>query len=129
MDIRLLLNFALALALTELIHVISESINIRVKVRRLATYMAGNKAQEMPVNVNTRAKSYAISFVVFVFTAFISFFFFMWLDLSLETALKTIIVLLVVSFASSAVIIDQYHVDIEKITKPFKDKVLKNDRK
>lgn len=128
METQLLINFALALTLNELIHVISESVNIRVKVARLATYIAGKKAKEMPVNINTRSKSYAISLIIFVVVTGMSYAFFMWLDLPLDTALMTIIGLLIASYAFTAVIIDQFHVDIEKVTKPFKNKVLKDKK-
>lgn len=128
METQLLLNFALALSLNELIHVIAESTNIRVKLKRLATYIAGKPYKELPVNINTRAKSYGISLFIFVVTVGFSYTFFLWLDLSLETGIKTIIALLVASYAITAVIIDQAHVDIEKITKPYKNKVTKGKK-
>lgn len=129
METQVLLNFALALALNEFIHVISETINVRVKVKRLATYIAGKKAIEVPVNINTRTKSYAISLVIFVVVTGLSYAFFFWLNLSTNVALQTIIGLLIASYAVTAVVLDQYHVDIEKVTKPFKNKVLKNGKK
>lgn len=118
-----LINLILALATNELIHNVVEVKGMRDKVSRLSTYIAGKPYKELPLNINTRAKSYAISFCIFIVVVAVLYGFYMWLDLSTDTALKTIVVLLVLSYAATAVTVDQFHVDIEKITKPFKKKV------
>lgn len=127
METQALLNFALAMSLTELIHVMSEMSTVRFKLARLRTYMDGKPFKEPPGNINTRTKSYGVSLAIFVVTAGLSYAFFLWLDLSLRTSLQTIIGLLILSYAIATVGFDQYHVDIEKITKPFKDKITKNN--
>jgi len=120
-----LINLILALATNELIHNLAEVKGMRDKVSRLSAYIAGKPYKELPLNIDTRAKSYAISFTIFVVVVGLLYGFYMWLDLSTDTALKTIIALLVLSYAATAVTVDQFHVDIEKVTRPFKNKVKK----
>ena len=117
-----LINLMLALAANELIHNILEVQNMREKVKRLAAYIAGKSYKELPININTRLKSYGISFVAFILIVSSLFAFFTWIDLPFDTALKVAIGLLVVSYAVTAVTVDQFHVEIEKVTKPFKNK-------
>ncbi len=118
-----LINLMLALAANELIHNVLEVQNMRDKLKRLSTYMAGKSYKEIPLNIDTRLKSYGLSFTIFIVVVGALFAFFSWLSLSPDTAVKTVIVLLVLSYAATAVTVDQFHVDIEKITKPFKKKV------
>lgn len=118
-----LVNLMLALAANELIHNVLEIKNMRDKVTRLTTYMAGKPYKEIPLNIDTRAKSYGISFVAFLLIVGALFGLFTWLNLAPETAIKVTIGLLIVAYAVTAVTVDQFHVDIEKVTRPFKDKV------
>lgn len=117
-----LINLVLALATNELIHNVLEVQNMREKVRRLSTYISGKPYKEMPLNIDTRAKSYGISFAIFIVVVSVLFAFYTWLDFSGDTALRILVLLLVVSYAATAVTVDQFHVDIEKVTKPFKKK-------
>ncbi len=115
-----LLNLALALAANELLHNFLEVKNIREKVARLQTYIDKKPYKELPVNIDTRAKSYGISLISFVLIVAVFYGLFCWLSLELSTGLKVIVGLLVASYIVTAVTVDQYHVDIEKVTKRFK---------
>ncbi len=115
-----LLNLLLALVTNELLHSMLEVKNVREKVRRLATYMDKKPYKELSINIDTRAKAYAISFVAFVIPTALLFGLYSLLDLSGNVALKLMIGLLVITYFASGVLIDKYHVEIEQITKKFK---------
>ncbi len=95
---------------------------MREKLRRLSAYMNHKPYKELPININTRTKSYAISVVAFVLFVVPLWGAFTFIDLDTATALKLIIALLVAAYFVTAVMVDKWHVDIEKITKPFKTK-------
>ena len=116
---QMLINLAVALAINELIHNVLEIVNIQAKVVRLKTYIAKKPFKEIPVNIDTRAKSYGISIGAFVILVAILYGVVSLFNPDAETALMTIIGLLVVSYFISAVMIDRYHVSIEKVTRPF----------
>jgi len=120
-----LLNLILALSAGELLHNIIEVQNIRHKVTRLHSYIHNKPFKEMKLNINTRSKSYAISLVGFFVFVVPFYIFFNWLSLSLNTSLHTIIVLLIVAYSVTAVLVDQYHIEIEKVTRPFMHKAKK----
>lgn len=115
-----LINLILALATNELIHNFMEVSNIRKKVTRLDTYIKKKPYKEDNMNIDTRAKSYSISVIIFVFMTGALFGVYSVFDISGDTALKTIIALLVASFFVTAVTVDKFHVEIEKVTKKFK---------
>lgn len=119
METQLLLNIVLALALNEVIHNLLETMSVRKKVARLSAYINKKPYSEMKLNIDTRLKSYAISLASFLLITFVALVFFMWLDLPADTALVVAALLLVFAYAVTAVSLDQYHVDIEKVTKPF----------
>jgi len=117
-----LLNFVLALVTNELLHNMIEIKSARDKVKRLDTYINNKSYKEMRINIDTRVKSYAASvagFLVFVLPLWAVYSF---LDLQLDTALKLMALLLLVSFIASAYSFDKYHVDIERVTRPFMKK-------
>jgi hypothetical protein len=118
-----LINLALALAAGELIHNVMESHQVRVKVDWLRLTLAGKKYKDsLPFEIDTRFKSYGLSFVgLVVFTA-ILYLVFSWLSLSLHTALWTIIVLLLLAYVSTAYLLDKYHVEIGGVTDSVKKK-------
>jgi hypothetical protein len=119
---QMLLNLVLALAVNELFHNFAEVKNMREKVNRLQCYMQNKPYKEIPLNIDTRAKSYALSFSIFLVVVSLGFGFFTWLDLNSDVALKLIAGLLIVTYALTAITVDQFHVEIEKVTKPFKKK-------
>lgn len=114
-----LLNLILALALNELVHNAMEVMNMREKLRRLTAYMNNKPYKELPININTRAKSYGISIFAFLVFVLPLWGLFSLIDLSTQTSLRLIIGLLVAAYFVTAITVDQWHVDIEKITKPF----------
>lgn len=114
------LSLALALAANELIHNVFEVAGMRRKLTRLAAYIDKRPFKEMRLNINTRTKSYALALVVFLVFVIPLYILFLWLDLDTDTGLRLIIFFLVVSYSVTAVTVDQFHVEIEKITKKFK---------
>lgn len=115
-----LINLALALSAGELTHNSIESQTVREKVKRLRAYKENRPYKELPININTRAKSYGISLVGLVLFTAIFYLLFSILNLSTTRALQTIIVILVVAYAVTAIILDKYHVEIEVVTKPYR---------
>lgn len=115
-----IINLILALSVNELVHNAMEVINMREKLRRLTAYMNKKSYKELPVKIDTRAKSYGISVVAFFVFVLPLWGLFTLIDLEQLLALRLIVLLLVASFIVTAITVDQWHVDIEKITKPFK---------
>ena len=114
-----LINLILALSVNELVHNTLEVINMREKLRRLSAYMNKKTYKELPIKIDTRAKSYGVSFFAFLIFVLPLWGIFTVIDLETTMALKLIVGLLVASYAVTAITVDQWHVDIEKITKPF----------
>lgn len=117
-----LINLILALSVNELVHNALEIMNMREKLRRLSAYMHKKPYKELPININTRAKSYGVSFIAFIVFVIPLWGMFTFIDLSQDLALKLIVALLVAAFFVTAITVDKWHVDIEKITKPFMKK-------
>ncbi len=117
-----IINLLLALATNELLHNGLEINNMREKLRRLSAYMNKKSYKELPVNIDTRAKSYTVSFIAFAVFVLPLWGAFTLLNLDQTFALKLIVCLLIASYIVTAVVADQWHVDIEKITKPFRKK-------
>ncbi len=115
-----LVNLALALVTNELIHNAFEVKGMRNKVQRLVAYMDKKQYKELPININTRAKSYGISVLAFVLFVGILFGFYSLINITPDTAIKLIIVILVASYFVTGVMVDKFHVDIERVTKRFK---------
>jgi hypothetical protein len=119
-----LINLALALAAGELVHNLIESQEARKKVDWLRLTMAGKPYKDnLPFKVDTRAKSYSISFVGLVVTTAIFYFIFTLLNLSAATALWTIIILLVLAYTAVAFLLDKYHVEIHRLINPLRKKI------
>lgn len=113
-------NLALALSTNAVIHTLAETQNVRAKVKRLSAYIDKKPFKEMPVNIDTRAKSYGISLIMFVVFNAILFGVYSMFDVGATEAFKIIIVMLNVEFLAMAVLLDKYHVEIEQVTKKFK---------
>jgi len=116
------MNLLLALAANELIHNIAEVMGMRNKVKRLTAYIDKLPFKELPINIDTRLKSYAVSTVLFLVFVGLLYAVFSVIALDTTAALWTAIGLLVLSYFTTAVLVDAYHVDIEQVTKRFKKK-------
>jgi len=114
-----LINLVLALALVAIIHNAIEIMNMREKLRRLTAYMNKKSYKELPISIDTRAKSYGISLVFFVIMTLPLWIILNLIDLDQALSLELTAGVLIANFFTTAIIIDQWHVDIEKITKPF----------
>ena len=110
----------LALCINEFIHACSEAWAARDKVKRLSDYVNKKPHKEMRLKVDTRLKSYAFSMSIIIILTPIFYFGINILNLSNETCLILSIVALVLSYVVGFVLMDKYHVDIEKVTKIFK---------
>ncbi len=117
---RSLVTLMLALATNELLHNVIEVKGIREKVARLVAYMDKKPFKELPFKIDTRAKSYALSTILFLIVVGLLYGFYSLLDLSTDTAVKVTVGLLILSYAATAVLVDKYHVDIEQVTRRFK---------
>lgn len=119
---QFLLNIVLALATAELLHNIMEASNVRRKVARLYAYINKKPFPEIPVNIDTRPKAYALTIISFVALTGLSLGVLSLMNLKGDTALVYLAVVLTLAFFSLAYLLDKYHVEIERVTKPFKKK-------
>ncbi len=117
-----LLNLILALLTNELLHNVIEIMSVREKVKRLDAYSSGRKWKEMKLNIDTRTKSYSLSLVGLIVVVLPLWGLFMWLSFSLYTALKYGIIVLVLTYWLTAIGLDKYHVEIERITRRYMKK-------
>lgn len=115
------INLALALSANAVMHTIAETHNVREKVRRLSSYINKKSYKEMSMKIDTRAKSYALSLTMFVIFTGILFGVFSLINVEATEAFKLIIALLTLEFFLMAILLDKYHVEIEQVTKKFKD--------
>jgi hypothetical protein len=120
-----LISLCLALATNELIHNFVEIKGMREKLKRLSCYIAGDSYKELPININTRAKSYSISLLAFVIIVGFLWLFYGWLALETTLAFQMIAILLIGSYAVTAITVDKWHIEIESITRPFRQKTSK----
>lgn len=119
---QFLLNLVLALATAELLHNIMEASNVRRKVARLHAYIKKEKYPEIPINIDTRPKAYALTVASFVVLVGLSLGVLSLVNLQGNAALWYLVVVLALAFFSLAYLLDKYHVEIEHVTKPFKKK-------
>lgn len=119
---QFLINLALALATADLLHNIAEATNIRGKVARLSAYINKQPYTEMKVKIDTRAKAYAITLISFIFLVGLPMIVFSLLNLTISSAFWYIVVVLTISYFVLAVLVDKYHVEIERVTRPFMKK-------
>lgn len=110
----------LALATNELLHNVAEITGIRGKVTRLTAFIDKKPYKELPLNINTRAKSYAISTILFIVVVSVLYGLYNLLNVSTLAAIQLTVGLLVASYIATAVLVDKYHVDIERVTRRFK---------
>jgi hypothetical protein len=118
-----LINLVLALTAGELVHNVMESHQVRTKVEWLRLTLAGKKYKDsLPFEVDSRLKSYGLSFIGLVGFTAVFYAVFTWLDLSLNKALWTMVVLLLLAYIAVAYLLDKYHVEIGSVTDSLKRK-------
>lgn len=117
-----LLNLVLALAANELLHNVMEAMNVRHKVKRLHAYIDKKPFEEMPMKIDTRHKAYSISLGVFIIVTGVFFAIFSALNLNGNDGLWVAAILLMAAFFSEAYLLDKFHVEIERVTRPFMKK-------
>jgi hypothetical protein len=120
-----LINLALAVSANEILHNFFEIKSMRDKLKRLTCYMSKKPYKELPINIDTRLKSYTVSFIAFFIFVIPLYFMFSLLTLEQPVALELLVGLLIIAYSITAVTADRWHVEIEKITRPFKNKVNK----
>ncbi|MDB5165701.1 MAG: hypothetical protein JWM00_591 [Candidatus Saccharibacteria bacterium] len=119
---QFLINLVLALATVELLHNVMEVSNIRRKVARLNAYITKQPVEEMKMKIDTRPKSYALSFVSFIVLTGVPFGVFSVLNLKGDSALWCVATVLILAYFGLAVLLDKFHVEIERVTRPFMKK-------
>jgi hypothetical protein len=119
---QFLINLVLALATAELLHNIMEVGNVRRKVARLSAYINKQPYEEMKMKIDTRAKAYGLSVMSFVVLTGVSLGAFSLLNLKGDAVLWYGVVVLTLAFFSLAYLLDRYHVEIERVTRPFMKK-------
>jgi hypothetical protein len=117
-----LVNLVLALATNEILHNLLEVQNMEHKLKRLSSYIAGETFKELRLNINTRSKSYFISIIGFIVFVLPLWLIYTWLSIAPSSALRLTAGLLIVSYIATAISVDHWHVQIEKITRPFMKK-------
>lgn len=122
---KTLLYFVLALATNELIHNIAEITGMRHKLNRLQAYIGGKPYTEMKLRIDTRLKAYALSTGIFIVAVSVLVIFYTLIDLSVANSLYLLIFLLIASFAVTMALVDKFHVDMERVTRPFMKKTKK----
>lgn len=119
---QFLINLTLALVTADLLHNLAEASNVRNKVARLNAYINKQPYAEMKLKIDTRAKSYGISVASFVILGGLSLAVLSLINLSGNAALWYAITVLTLSYFVLAVLLDKYHVEIERVTRPFMKK-------
>lgn len=115
---QLLLAFVFAHSL----HAIGESTNVLSKLERLTNAVHKKKLKPYPMNIDTRAKSYALGFGVIAAVTVITYAMLSILDFTNTSFVLVALSLLVVTELITTVKIDKYHVEIEKLIKKFNKK-------
>ncbi|MDB5184150.1 MAG: hypothetical protein JWO07_831 [Candidatus Saccharibacteria bacterium] len=116
---QFLINLTLALVTADLLHNLSESANVRNKVARLSAYINKKSYTEMKMKIDTRAKSYGLSIAGFVVLTGIPLAVLSFINPHGDGALWYAIIVLFISYFGLAVMLDKYHVEIERVTRPF----------
>jgi uncharacterized transporter YbjL len=117
-----LINLVLALATGELIHNILEVSNVRRKVKRLSTYISGATYPEMKMQIDTRPKAYVLSLVGFAVVTAVLFGIFSIFNLTGNNVLMFLAIVLTLAYFATAILLDKYHVEIERVTRPYMKK-------
>lgn len=121
METQVLIACILALSANNLIHSTVEVQSAKKKVSRLDAYINKKPYKESNIKIDTRIKSYSISFVMFLLITSFFYTLFLFIDIPSKQSLMISIILLVISYAIEAVGFDSFHVEIEKVTNKFKD--------
>ena len=112
-----LINLALALAAGDVVQDAIEAQQIRKKVRWLRQALEGKAYQDrLPFQIDRRWKSYGISLLGLVGFTTLLYPLFVLLHLAAATAFAVICVLIVISYWTTAVLIDRYHIEIGALT-------------
>lgn len=119
---QFLINLTLALVTADLLHNLAEASNVRNKVARLSAYINKQPYTEMKMKIDTRPKAYGLAAASFVILTGTSLIIHSFLNLGGDTALWYAIVVLVISYFVLGVLLDKYHVEIERVTRPFMGK-------
>lgn len=121
-DLQTLANILVAASVTHGMHSLMEPVGMRSKLSRLEAYINKRPWKEMKVNIDTRPKALGIGFgvtaVLFVITLLIV----SGIDPQVRTAIILAVGIMALVEFINTISIDRYHVEIEKITKPFMKK-------
>jgi hypothetical protein len=107
-----LVNLMLAAVTAELVHALSEVFSARFKVGQLAAWIRGEQARDLPGNINTRVKAYAVLCTVAVVLVGVAFAVFSALDPSTHTAVVYTLTVVIATYALTAIGFDRFHAAI-----------------
>lgn len=116
--VQLLLAFIFAHAF----HSLAESSNVLAKIARLSDAIAKRTLRPYPMNINTRAKAYALAAVIVLVTTGIAYSLLHLVDLTDTSMLATALSLLIVVEVFNTIKFDRYHIAIEKLIKKYAKK-------
>lgn len=122
MDLQTTANLLFAAAIAHTGHSLFEPVNIRAKVARLVNYMDKKPVKEIPVNIDTRPKAYLAAAVTLAIIFIPAWLIISAVDPQPKTAMLAAFWLMVLIEVVNTVVIDKYHVEIENVTRRFKDK-------
>ena len=112
-------QLVLAVTFAHSFHILGEVMNVRNKLTRLTDAIAKKSLRPYPMNIDTRAKSYTIGFLMFIIVAVVAYLLLNILSFTEESLLIVALSLIVVTEIVNTVRLDTYHVQIEKLIKKF----------
>jgi hypothetical protein len=118
---HVLAHLVLALVAAETVHALAEMLSARAKVKRLDAYIAGRPYREIPARVDTRPKAYAVGLTVFLVLAGVFFAILSLINALGNTLLIVAAALVLITYFAEFVGFDRFHVEIEAVTRPFKN--------
>lgn len=103
------------------IHKMMEPVNILFKLNRLKQAMTSGKIIDPQVKgINTRTKAYALGLAAIAIPSAIAYFVASLFDPSVDSAIRYSVAVALISQIILMIRVDQYHVEIEKLTQAQK---------
>lgn len=119
MSLEVLAHLLCALSINELIHNGFEIWGAQQKVEWLTTRMDGRPHSDWPINIDNRIKVYVLHFLLLIMGAGGSFLVLHYGNVTVQQALSTGIVVLLLNYLLTTHYMDTYHIKIGKLLKRF----------
>jgi hypothetical protein len=120
-----LINLLLALITNEFLHNIAEVSGMRKRITELDFLSRGKepkKEKELPIKISNSTSAMIFATVLFVVVVGLLWALFTWIDLSGNAALWYGIVVLVLTYFTTAYTVDKFHWHVNKVAKRLKKK-------